>query len=152
MTASTSTALVPVAPSFLDPERFAVVGFLAGYRGLTRDAYALDLCQFASWCIEHNLGLFEVHRVDIECFARDLEAQEEGMIEPNTRTGILRQRSGADPGRRCYPPTVDGRDPIVTPRFRLAHNLGVRWSRFSSAGPTEYAESGSGGYELVVSP
>ena len=32
------------------PERLALAGFLAGYRGLTRDAYALDLRQFVSWC------------------------------------------------------------------------------------------------------
>ena len=33
-----------------DAERVALAGFLAGYRGLTREAYALDLRQFASWC------------------------------------------------------------------------------------------------------
>jgi len=33
---------------FGDAERFALAGFLAGYRGLTRDAYALDLRQFVA--------------------------------------------------------------------------------------------------------
>jgi hypothetical protein len=35
-------------PVFTDAERVALAGFLAGYRGLTREAYALDLRQFAS--------------------------------------------------------------------------------------------------------
>jgi integrase/recombinase XerD len=49
--------------------------FLAGYTGLTRDAYALDLRQYASWCRQHHLRLFEARRADIERFARDLEAK-----------------------------------------------------------------------------
>lgn len=51
-----------------------MAGFLAGYSGLTRDAYALDLRQFAAWCDHHNLRLFQVRRADIECFGWDLEA------------------------------------------------------------------------------
>ena len=38
-----STSLVPVQPVFTDAERLALSGFLAGYRGLTREAYTLDL-------------------------------------------------------------------------------------------------------------
>jgi hypothetical protein len=45
-----STALVPVTPVFTNTERLALAGFLAGYSGLTRQAYELDLRQFASWC------------------------------------------------------------------------------------------------------
>ena len=52
-----------------------LAAFLAGYRGLTRDAYALDLRQFVAWCTEHDRRLFDVLRADIECFARDLEAR-----------------------------------------------------------------------------
>ena len=40
---ATTTALVPLQPVFTDAERLALAGFLAGYRGLTREAYALDL-------------------------------------------------------------------------------------------------------------
>jgi len=58
---------------FSEAERFALAGFLAGYRGLTRDAYTLDLRQFVAWCRSHNLRLFDVRRADIECFARNLE-------------------------------------------------------------------------------
>jgi integrase/recombinase XerD len=45
-----STSLVPVQPTFTDAKRLALAGFLAGYRGLTREAYTLDLRQFTSWC------------------------------------------------------------------------------------------------------
>jgi integrase/recombinase XerD len=74
-TTSTSTAVTAVQSVFTGPERLALAGFLAGYTGLTREAYALDLRQFASWCAQHHLRLFQARRADIECFARDLEAR-----------------------------------------------------------------------------
>ena len=74
-TTAPSTALVTIQPAFTDPERLALAGFLAGYRGLTRDAYALDLRQFTSWCRTRSVVLFAVRRRDIEGFARDLEAR-----------------------------------------------------------------------------
>ena len=72
-TESPSTAVVVSDLVFAPPERRAVAGFLAGYRGLTRDAYMLDLRQFVAWCDQHHLELLAVRRADIECFARDLE-------------------------------------------------------------------------------
>ena len=36
-TAAPSTALVTIQPPFTDHERIALAGFLAGYRGLTRE-------------------------------------------------------------------------------------------------------------------
>jgi hypothetical protein len=114
MDMSTSTVLVPVAPVFADAERLALAGFLAGYRGVTRDAYELDLRQFAVWCAEHDRRLFEVHRVDIERFSRDREArgrarstiarrlctissfyryaEEEGLIEHSPAVHVRRPR------------------------------------------------------------
>jgi integrase/recombinase XerD len=74
-TTSTSTAVDSVQSVFTEPERLALAGFLAGYTGLTREAYALDLRQFVSWCQQHHIRLFHVRRADIECFARDLEAR-----------------------------------------------------------------------------
>jgi integrase/recombinase XerD len=74
-TTSPSTALIPAAPVFSNAERLALAGFLAGYRGLTREAYELDLRQYASWCHLRHLRLFSVRRPGIECFARDLEAK-----------------------------------------------------------------------------
>lgn len=64
----------PIAPVFTSTERLALAGFLAGYSGLTRQAYELDLRQFVSWCQQHQLDLFSARRADIEFFARDLEA------------------------------------------------------------------------------
>lgn len=71
----TTTALVPVQPAFSDAERLALAGFLAGYRGLTRQAYALDLRQFTTWRRARSLSPFAVRRADIEGFARELEAR-----------------------------------------------------------------------------
>jgi hypothetical protein len=73
--AAPSTALATIQPAFTDAERLALAGFLAGYRGLTRDAYALDLRQFTTWCRTRSVGLFAVRRADIESFARELEAR-----------------------------------------------------------------------------
>ena len=56
---STSTAVAAVEPAFTEPEQLALAGFLAGYTGLTREAYALDLRQYASWCQQWHLGLFQ---------------------------------------------------------------------------------------------
>jgi len=78
MTAATSTASTALAtsqPAFTDAERLALAGFLAGYRGLTREACTLDLRQFTGWCQARSLPLFAVRRSDIETFARELEAK-----------------------------------------------------------------------------
>src|SRR5579864_2499181 len=74
-TAAPSTALATIQPAFTDAERLALAGFLAGYRGLTREAYTLDLRQFTGWCRAQSLPLFSIRRADIECFARDVEAR-----------------------------------------------------------------------------
>ena len=74
-TTAPSTEVVLVEPAVNDQERLALAGFLAGYSGLTRDAYALDLRQFMDWCTDHGTHLFDARRADIECFGRDLEAK-----------------------------------------------------------------------------
>jgi site-specific recombinase XerD len=66
-------AVVVYDPAFADAEKLALAGFLAGYRGSTRDAYALDLRQFVSWCADDRLALFSVRRAHIESYARTLE-------------------------------------------------------------------------------
>ena len=70
---ATTTTVDRVDSLFSPSEQLALAGFLAGYSGLTRDAYALDLRQFVRWCTEHHLALFAVRRADIECFGRELE-------------------------------------------------------------------------------
>src|ERR1019366_1956287 len=118
-TTSPSTALVPVAPVFTSAERLALAGFLAGYTGLTRQAYELDLRQFASWCQQRQLHLFGARRADIEFFARDLEAcgraranrpvsvaaelwRQEAWLSPWVlpASGRARRQAGGSPSRR----------------------------------------------------
>src|SRR2546429_413616 len=74
-TAVPSAALATIQPVFTDAERVALAGFLAGYRGLTREAYTLDLRQFTAWCRARSRALFAVRRAGIDGFARDLEAR-----------------------------------------------------------------------------
>ena len=111
----TTAALVPVQPAFTDSERLALAGFLAGYRGLTREAYAVDLRQFTSWCRTRSLALFAVRRADIEGFARELEARGRarhrhppavhyrGVLQVRRR----RRAPGSFSGRPC-PPSAAG--------------------------------------------
>jgi site-specific recombinase XerD len=74
-TIPSTAALVTIQPVFTESERLALARFLAGYRGPTREAYTLDLRQFSGWCQARSLPLFSVRRVDIETFARELEAK-----------------------------------------------------------------------------
>jgi integrase/recombinase XerD len=74
-TTSAPTAIAVTEPVFSAQERLALAGFLAGYTGLTREAYALDLRQFTAWCQQRYQRLFQIRRADIECFARDMEAR-----------------------------------------------------------------------------
>jgi hypothetical protein len=71
---STSTALATRNELFSTNEQLALAGFLAGYSGLTRGAYTLNLRQYVAWCTEHRVAVFDARRADIECFARHLES------------------------------------------------------------------------------
>jgi site-specific recombinase XerD len=112
--ATISTSIVVYDPGSGDPELIALAGYLAGYTGRTRDAYALDLRQFRNWIGSHNLGLLEVRRAHIELYARELEAtgraratvarrlstiagfyrymEEEGMVEHSPAVHVRRPR------------------------------------------------------------
>jgi site-specific recombinase XerD len=70
----TTTSVVLRQEVFTTEEEVALVGFLAGYSGLTREAYQLDLRQYVAWCAEHHVRLFCARRADIEGFGRHLEA------------------------------------------------------------------------------
>ena len=48
---STSTVLATRDRLFSTAEQLALAGFLAGYSGLTRDAYTLDLRHYVAWCV-----------------------------------------------------------------------------------------------------
>ena len=117
MTATTpSTALATIQPAFTDAERLALAGFLAGYRGLTREAYTLDLRQFTGWCRARSLPLFSVRRADIETFARELEAKGPGprhgyLAAVHHRRVLQVRRRRRAPGalaRRPRPPSPAG--------------------------------------------
>ena len=112
-TAAPSTALATIQPAFTNAERLALAGYLAGYRGLTRDAYALDLRQFTTWCRTRSLALFAIRRADIESFARDLEAK------GRARATVTRRLCTATSSERCWSPPGSAR------------RLSTRWSRCS---------------------
>ena len=101
MTAATSsTALVTTQPVFTESGRLALAGFPAGYRGLTREAYTLDLRHFSAWCRARSLPLFAVRRAGIETFARDLEAKGRARAtvtrRPCTIAGFYKYAVGED--------------------------------------------------------
>ena len=66
MELSAATTVVPARDDlFTTDEQVALGGFLAGYRGLTREAYALDFRQYVTWCTEHAVPLFGARRSDM---------------------------------------------------------------------------------------
>lgn len=69
-----STAVAVIDEVFTNSEALALAGFLAGYTGLTRDPYALDLRQYASFCAQQRLSIFDARRAHIDTFARHLES------------------------------------------------------------------------------
>ena len=73
MTSSTDTRVALRHDVFAPREELALAGFLAGYSGLTREAYKLDLRQYVTWCAERRVALFGARRSDIEAFGRQLE-------------------------------------------------------------------------------
>ena len=101
-TSSTSTAVAVAESAFSPQERVALAGFLAGYTGLTREAYALDLRQYASWCQLRHLRLFQARRADIECFARDLEARGRARGTITRRLCTVAGSTGMPSRRNCW--------------------------------------------------
>ena len=106
-TTPSTTALVTIQPPFTDAERLALAGFLAGYRGLTREAYSLDLRQFTTWCRARSPALSAVRRADIESFARDLEAR--GRARDRHPAAVHHRRVLPVRGRRRAPRALPGR-------------------------------------------
>ena len=97
-TAAPSTALATIQPAFTDAERLARAGFQAGFRGLTRDAYTLDLRQFTSWCRTRSVALLAVRRADIESFARELQARGRARATVTQRLCTIYRRRHRAPG------------------------------------------------------
>jgi integrase len=127
-TAALSTALATIQPVFTDAERVALAGFLAGYRGLTREAYALDLRQFTSWCRTRNMALFAVRRADIEGFARELEAAGRARATVTRRLSTIAgfYKYAVEEELLDPPPTSAGPGSTTSP-------MPSRWTATSSA-------------------
>jgi integrase/recombinase XerD len=129
-TAAPSTALATIQPAFTDAERLALAGFLAGYRGLTREAYTLDLRQFTTWCRARSLNLFAVRRADIESFARDLEALGRARAtvtrRPCTIAGLYKYAVEEELLEHPRPPMSGGRGSTTSP-------TPPRWTATNSA-------------------
>jgi hypothetical protein len=121
---ATSAVLVAVQPVFSDAGRLALAGFLAGYRGQTREAYSLDLRQFTTWCRDRSLPLFTARRAGIGLFARDLGGS------PRLPVRISGSRAGAgapDPGH--HPQGRQGRHHPAGAQDRPGDRPGRRGAR-----------------------
>jgi len=129
-TAAPSTALATIQPVFTDAERLALAGFLAGHRGLTREAYALDLRQFTTWCRARSLNLFAVRRADIEGFARELEARGRARATVTRRLCTI-AGSTATPSKKDSSSTHPRRTSAV--RGWTMSPMRSRWTATSSA-------------------
>src|SRR5947208_3631718 len=143
-TIASTDIVVSVEPVFTEAERIALAGFLAGYSGLTRDAYSLDLRMFTVWCQQHGLHLFHARSADIECFGRDMEARGRARAtiarRPCTIAGFYRYAVEEElldhsPGRPCPPAAAR----LRVARHRAGsqrnwHAAGRRRSRPTAAG------------------
>jgi hypothetical protein len=56
-------AIVPLRSDVTMLERLALVGFLAGYSGPTRDSYRTDLRRFSAWLAERQVRLLAARAV-----------------------------------------------------------------------------------------
>jgi len=130
----TTTTVERVDPLFSASEQLALAGFLAGYSGLTRDAYALDLCQFVVWCREHGLALFAVRRADIESFGRELEGRGKARATVARRLSTIVgfYRYAEEEGLIALSPGAHVRRPrghgVPTPSAWTATSWGPCWS------------------------
>ena len=108
-----STSVVLYDPRTANPEVIALAGFLAGYGGRTREAYELDLRQFFAWCSDRRMRLFDVHRSDIELYARDLEEHGKAKATISRRLSTIAgfYRYAAEEGLIEHSPAVHVRRP-----------------------------------------
>ena len=125
-TAAPSAALATIQPAFTDAERLALARFLAGYRGLTREAYTLDLRQFASWCRSRSLALFAVRRADVEASPGDLEAMGRATVTRRLSTcagfykyAVREELLDRSPAAHVRRPRVDESHPVALDRNQL---------------------------------
>jgi integrase/recombinase XerD len=138
------SALAVIEPAFSEAEKRALAGFLAGYSGMTREAYTLDLRQFTAWCHRRHLALFAARRADIELFARDLEAAGRARATITRRlstiAGMYRdavKKTSSTTPRRC---TSGGRGSTTVPCWRAGPNeVGALLVAAGLGSPAEHA-------------
>src|SRR5262245_31210510 len=96
---------------FTTEEEKALVGFLAGYRGLTFEAYQLDLRQWVQCCAERKVAYFGARRAGIK-------------VRSAPRSVRASPRDGRTPvvhDRRLLPLARGSRPPTPT-RLRITRN------------------------------
>ena len=141
-----TTALATIQPVFTDAERLALAGFLAGYRGLTREAYALDLRQFTTWCRARSLALFAVRRADIESFARELEARGRARATVTRRLCTIAgfYKYAVEEELLDHSPAAHVRRPRVDYELKPSRICASRMNRWVRSGSPQRATSVSG--------
>jgi integrase/recombinase XerD len=72
--------VIPLQDMRFNDAQLVAAAFLASYKGLTREGYALDLKLFFQWCRQHNLDILKLKRPHIELFTRYCE--EERKLKP----------------------------------------------------------------------
>ena len=117
MTAAVPSAeLATIQPVFTDAELVALAGLLAGYRGLTREAHALDLRQSPPGAVPGPWLLFAVRRANIEGFARGMEAwgraratvtRRQSTIAGFYKYAVEEELLGSSPAAHVRRPRVD---------------------------------------------
>jgi integrase/recombinase XerD len=145
MSTMMSTAMELHKPMFSELEESTLLGFLAGYRGFTREAYALDLRQFTAWCWQHDQRLFTVRRVDIESFARHLEdvGKARATVARRLSTVVGFYRYAEEEGVIDHSPAVHIRRPRIDYESHVAHldrnELGVILVTAGLSSPRDHA-------------
>ena len=162
-TAAPSTVLATIQPAFTDAVRVALAGFLAGYRGLTREAYALvvtiPLAPRTARAIDLAIGERTDGPVFLAADGRRLDRHGAGRIVRKVarRAGI--GKAGGRPircGRRHYSVWLPGcrcamckrrrRTRIRGSRCGMPERAAAAWTgtRPTSLPPTSRAPPGSG--------
>ena len=83
----------------------------------------MDLREFSAWCWQRDHRLFDVRRVDIECFARDLEdrGKARSTVARRVCTVVRFYRYAEDEGVIEHSPAVDIRRHVSTYASHVAH-------------------------------
>jgi len=79
-------------------EQVALGGFLAGYSGLTREAYPLDLRQCVTWSVQHQVTLLVLPAATLNAAA--VTSKEWVRLGPRSHAGSARWPASTDTPRK----------------------------------------------------